>query len=221
MIENNFKKEKCVDLQVFSAGHNLKEMTVETSYEYHMEIFNTCEKMMLLVGQVPVPVVGVVTGLAAAAGCQLISSCDLVVAGPDARFSTPGASVGLFCHTPGIPLARRVPRAVSGYMLLTGEPITAQEAYNAGLVSKLVENDKVEEEVEKICAAIASKPRGVIALGKKFYQQQIEMAMTAAYPAGGKVMADNLWYKDAQEGIAAFKEKRRPVFGHTQDKVEQ
>jgi len=207
--------------KVFSAGHNLKEMTVETSYEYHMEIFNTCEKMMLLVGQVPVPVVGVVTGLAAAAGCQLISSCDLVVSGPNARFSTPGASVGLFCHTPGIPLARRVPRAVSGYMLLTGEPITAQEAYNAGLVSKLVEEDKVEEEVEKICAAIASKPRGVIALGKKFYQQQIEMAMTAAYPAGGKVMADNLWYKDAQEGIAAFKEKRRPVFGHTQDKVEK
>jgi len=206
--------------KVFSAGHNLKEMTVETSYDYHMEIFNTCEKMMLLVGQVPVPVVGVVTGLAAAAGCQLISSCDLVVASTAASFSTPGASVGLFCHTPGIPLARRVPRAVSGYMLLTGEPITAQEAYNAGLVSKLVEEDKVEEEVEKICTAIASKPRGVIALGKKFYQQQIEMAMTAAYPAGGRVMADNLWYKDAQEGIAAFKEKRRPVFGHTQDKVQ-
>merc|ERR1719244_541360 len=203
--------------KVFSAGHNLKEMTLDTGLEYHQKIFDTCEEMMRLVGQVPVPVVGVVTGLAAAAGCQLISSCDLVVAGPNARFSTPGASVGLFCHTPGIPLARRVPREVSGYMLLTGEPITAQEAYNAGLVSKLVEEDKVEEEVEKICAAIASKPRGVIALGKKFYQQQIEMAMTAAYPTGGKVMADNLWYKDAQEEIAAFKEKRRPVFGHTQD----
>merc|ERR1719348_1413271 len=197
--------------KVFSAGHNLKEMTKETGYEYHMEIFNTCEKLMLLVGQVPVPVISVVTGLAAAAGCQLVSSSDIVIATPSAQFSTPGASVGLFCHTPGIPLARRVPRAVSGYMLLTGEPINAKEAYNAGLISKLVENeDNVEEEVEKICEAIVSKPRGVIALGKKFYQQQIEMAMTAAYPAGGKVMADNLWYKDAQEGIAAFKEKRRP-----------
>ena len=152
--------------------------------------------------------------------CQLISSCDLVVAGPAATFSTPGAAVGLFCHTPGIPLARRVPRAVSGYMLLTGEPINAEEAYNAGLVSKLVQEDKVDEEVERICAAIAKKPRGVITLGKRFYQQQIEMAMSAAYPAGGKVMADNLWYKDAQEGIAAFKEKRTPVFSHTQDKVE-
>jgi enoyl-CoA hydratase/carnithine racemase len=121
-----------------------------------------------------VPVVGVVTGLAAAAGCQLISSCDLVVAGPSATFSTPGAAVGLFCHTPGIPLARRVPRAVSGYMLLTGQPITAQEAYNAGLVSRLVEEDKVDDEVKNICAAIASKPRGVITLGKRFYQQQVK-----------------------------------------------
>ena len=86
--------------------------------------------------QVPVPVIGVVTGLAAAAGCQLVSSCDLVLATPTARFSTPGASVGLFCHTPGVPLVRKVPRALSGYMLLTGNTITAQEAYNAGLVSK-------------------------------------------------------------------------------------
>jgi len=206
--------------QVFSAGHNLKEMTVETGYDYHMEIFNTCEKMMLLIGQVPVPVLGVVTGLAAAAGCQMISSCDLVVAAPSARFSTPGAAVGLFCHTPGIPLARRVPRAVSGYMLLTGETISAEEAYNAGLVSKLVQEDKMDEEVERICAAIASKPRGVIALGKRFYQHQLELPLSPAYTAGGKVMADNLWYKDAQEGIAAFKEKRRPVFSHTDGKVE-
>ena len=211
---------------------------METGYDYHMEIFNTCEKMMRLIGQVgptpqipssphlclsqvPVPVIGVVTGLAAAAGCQMISSCDLVVAAPSARFSTPGAAVGLFCHTPGIPLARRVPRAVSGYMLLTGETITAQEAYNAGLVSRLVEEDKVDKEVERICAAIASKPRGVISLGKKFYQEQLELPLSLAYPAGGKVMADNLWYQDAQEGIAAFKEKRKPVFSHTDDKVEE
>lgn len=122
--------------KVFCAGHNLKEMTTEEGHGYHMQIFDTCEKMMLLVSQVPVPVVGVVTGLAAAAGCQLVASCDLVLATPTARFSTPGAGVGLFCHTPGIPLARRVPRAVSGLMLLTGQPITATEAYNAGLVSK-------------------------------------------------------------------------------------
>merc|ERR1719195_2064708 len=168
---------------VFSAGHNLKEMTAETGYDFHMKIFDTCEKMMLLVNQVPVPVIGVVTGLAAAAGCQLVSSCDLVLATPTARFSTPGASVGLFCHTPGIPLARRVPRAVSGLMLLTGQPITATEAYNAGLVSRLVPEDMVDAEVDTICAAIVSKPRGVVALGKRFYQQQLEMPLAKAYPA--------------------------------------
>jgi len=207
--------------KVFSAGHNLKEMTVETGYEYHKRIFDTCENMMRLLGQVPVPVVGVVTGLAAAAGCQLIASCDIVVAGPHAKFSTPGASVGLFCHTPGVPLVRRVPRAVSGYMLLTGQPITVQEAYNAGLVSKIADTDEgVEQEVELICAAIGSKPRGVIALGKKFFQKQLELPIDAAYKEGGKVMADNLWYKDAQEGISAFKEKRTPYFIHTDEKAE-
>merc|ERR1719384_3020599 len=166
---------------VFSAGHNLKEMTADMGYDYHMKIFDTCEKMMLLVHQVPVPVIGVVTGLAAAAGCQLVSSCDLVLATPTARFSTPGASVGLFCHTPGVPLARMVPRAVSGYMLLTGNTITAQEAYNAGLVSKLVTSEDLEAELERTCAAIASKPRGVIALGKQFYQRQLELPLAEAY----------------------------------------
>lgn len=206
--------------KVFSAGHNLKEMTVDTGYDYHKKIFDTCEDMMKLVGQISVPVVGVVTGLAAAAGCQLIASCDMVVAGPQARFSTPGAAVGLFCHTPGVPLARRVPRAVSGYMLLTGHPISAKEAYNAGLVSKLVDTDEeVEQEVDLICAAVASKPRGVIALGKKFYQKQLELPLDLAYSEGGKVMAENLWYKDAQEGIAAFKEKRKPVFIHSDERA--
>jgi len=206
--------------KVFSAGHNLKEMTVDTGYDFHRKIFDTCENMMRLVGEVPVPVIGVVTGIAAAAGCQLIASCDLVVAGPRAQFSTPGAAVGLFCHTPGIPLARRVPRAVSGHMLLTGLPIDAEQAARAGLVSSLVAEDRVEDEVAKICAAIASKPRGVVALGKRFYQRQLELPMCEAYPAGGRVMVDNLWYRDAQEGIQAFKDKRKPVFSHGEEKVE-
>ena len=121
--------------KVFSSGHNLKEMTMDSGCD-HVKIFNTCEELMVLLSQVPVPVIGVVTGLAAAAGCQLVASCDIVLATHSASFSTPGASVGLFCHTPGIPLARKVPRAVSGYMLLTGNTISAAEAYNAGLVSK-------------------------------------------------------------------------------------
>jgi len=204
---------------VFSSGHNLKEMTVDTGYEYHRKIFDTCESMMQLVGKLPVPVISVVTGMAAAAGCQLVASSDIVVATPQSRYSTPGASVGLFCHTPGIPLARRVPRAMSGYMLLTGESITGEEAYNAGLISKLVSEELVQAEVDRICAAIASKPKGVITLGKQFYRKQIEMSVDAAYPAGGEVMAKNLWYKDAQEGIQAFKEKRKPNFTHTDESL--
>ena len=205
--------------KVFSAGHNLKELTKETSYEDHLAVFAECESLMLLVGKVSVPVIAVVTGHAAAAGCQLVSSCDIVLATPSAQFSTPGASVGLFCHTPGIPLARRVPRAVSGYMLLTGTPISADMAYNAGLVSRLVEEEELEEEVEKVCKAIASKPRGVITLGKKFYQRQLELPLHSAYEEGGEVMAENLQYKDAQEGIKAFIEKRKPSFSHSQEKI--
>ena len=205
--------------KVFSAGHNLKELTRETSYEDHLAVFSQCESLMLLVGKVSVPVIAVVTGHAAAAGCQLVSSCDIVLATPSAQFSTPGASVGLFCHTPGIPLARRVPRAVSGYMLLTGSPISADMAYNAGLVSKLVEEAELEAELEKVCQAIASKPRGVITLGKKFYQRQLELPLDSAYQEGGQVMADNLQYRDAQEGIKAFIEKRKPTFDHSQEKI--
>jgi len=206
--------------KVFSAGHNLKEMTAEQGKEYIGKIFETCEKLMLSLVEVPVPVISAVTGLATAAGCQMVAASDIAVAGPHARFSTPGASVGLFCHTPGIPLARRVPRAVSGYMLLTGEPINAREAYTAGLVSKLVEEDDlVEVEIDKICAAISTKPRAVISLGKKFYQEQLEMSLKDAYTAGSQVMMHNLTYRDAQEGIQAFKEKRKPVFCHTDDVV--
>jgi len=112
-------------------------MTTDTGRDYHRQIFDTCESLMQLIGRLPVPVIAAVDGLAAAAGCQLVASADIAVATPGSRFSTPGASVGLFCHTPGIPLARRVPRAVSGYMLLTGEPISGEEALRAGLISKV------------------------------------------------------------------------------------
>jgi len=205
--------------KVFSSGHNLKEMTGETGQAFHVRIFNTCSELMQLVEKFPVPVISVVTGVAAAAGCQLVASSDIVVATPQSRFSTPGASVGLFCHTPGIPLARRVPRAISGYMLLTGESITGEEAYTAGLVSRLVEEDLVQTEVDRICASIASKPREVISMGKKFYKKQIEMPLDEAYRRGGHVMVENLGFKDAQEGIRAFKEKRKPNFCHTDEQA--
>ena len=132
------------------------------------------------------------------------------------------SSVGLFCSTPGIPLARSVPRKVSSYMLLTGKPITAIEALNSGLISRMVnDNEELEQEIESICQAIVSKPRGVIALGKKFYYEQLEMGLTEALEKGGQVMVDNLQWKDCQEGIKAFIEKKPPIWSHTDEKIEQ
>ncbi len=127
----------------------------------------------------PVPVVALVSSgqLAAAAGCQLAAACDVVVAARGAKFSTPGSNFGLYCSTPGVPLARMVPRKVSSYMLLTGLPIDAEEALRAGLVSKLAEDDNAAEaEVEAICEAVAAKPRAVVQLGRAFYRRQIEMS---------------------------------------------
>ena len=128
--------------------------------------------------------------------------------------------MGIFCSTPGIPLARAVPRKVSAYMLFTGAPLTASEAYQAGLISRLVaDTAALDTELKSICDAIAAKPKGVIALGKRFYYKQMEMGLSSAFDEGGHVMVDNLRYADAQEGISAFKDKRKPVWTHTDDKV--
>ena len=136
------------------------------------------------------------------------------------QFSVPGANVGIFCSTPGIPLGRMVPRKVSSYMLYTGLPISAKEAYQAGLISRLVEDtEALDSEVATICQAIGSKPKGVIALGKRFYYKQMEMGISSAFEEGGQVMVDNLKYADAQEGIEAFKKKRKPVWTHSDNKV--
>jgi len=203
----------------FSAGHNLKEMTFKEGRAYHEEIFKSCNDLMFEIVKSPVPVIAKIDGVAAAAGCQLVAICDIAVATSKSSFSVPGSSVGLFCTTPGIPLARAVPKKVSSYMLLTGKPISAQDAFQAGLISKLVEDKtELEAEIQSICDAIISKPRGVVALGKKFYHQQLEMGLTPALEEGGKVMVDNLEFKDCQEGIAAFVEKRKPNWCHTQEK---
>lgn len=203
----------------FSAGHNLKEMTFKEGRAYHEEIFKNCNDLMFEIVKSPVPVIAKIDGVAAAAGCQLVAICDIAVATSKSSFSVPGSSVGLFCTTPGIPLARAVPKKISSYMLLTGKPISAQDAFQAGLISKLVEDKtELEAEIQSICDAIISKPRGVVALGKKFYYQQLEMGLTPALEEGGKVMVDNLEFKDCQEGIAAFVEKRKPNWCHTQEK---
>ncbi|CAL4082304.1 unnamed protein product [Meganyctiphanes norvegica] len=203
--------------KVFSAGHNLKELTSSDGRPHHQLVFDNCSGMMLKIQQLSVPVIAKVNGIAAAAGCQLVASCDIVVATENSLFSTPGGSVGIFCSTPGIPLVRCVPRKVAAHMLLTGLPISAPEALQAGLISKMVSEADLDAEVERIALAISSKSKPVMALGKKFMYKQMDMNIKEAYQAGSCVMVDNINMTDGQEGIDSFIKKRKPVWSHSED----
>ncbi|XP_076654655.1 enoyl-CoA hydratase domain-containing protein 3, mitochondrial [Halictus rubicundus] len=202
---------------VFSGGHNLKELTANNE-KLHKEIFETCSGLMNSIMESPVPVIAAVDGLATAAGCQLVAACDVAVCTERSSFATPGANLGIFCSTPGIPLVRNVPRKIAMYMLFTGFSISGREAYEVGLVSKVVPNDKLEEEINKITAAINSTSRSVIHIGKTFLYEQMDLDMSTAYFLGTEKMVNNLKMKDAQEGIKSFIEKRKPVWNHDYDK---
>ncbi|CAJ0591867.1 unnamed protein product [Cylicocyclus nassatus] len=203
----------------FSSGHDLRELVTEAGSDLHQKIFEKCGKLMLLIRRMEVPVIAEVCGMAAAAGCQLVASCDVVVASDTSKFMVPGQKVGLFCSTPGIALARAVPSKVAMDMLLTGEPIDAKSALRCGLVSRIVPEEKVKEEALKVAEQIGRYSRSVTALGKAFFYSQIELGISDAYRYGNKIMTENLKYKDAQEGINAFVEKRKPNFKNTDEKV--
>ncbi|XP_014476704.1 PREDICTED: enoyl-CoA hydratase domain-containing protein 3, mitochondrial isoform X2 [Dinoponera quadriceps] len=203
--------------KVFSAGHNLKELTA-TSNKSHTEVFETCSELMQAISESPVPVIAAVDGLAAAAGCQLVAACDIAVCTDRSLFSTPGANLGIFCSTPGIPLVRNVPRKNASYMLFTGFPISGREAYECGLVSKVVPTDKLDEEVHRITDAINKKSRSVMHIGKMFLHEQINLDVTTAYRRGTETMVENLKMRDAQEGIRSFLEKRKPKWSHDYEK---
>lgn len=199
---------------VFSAGHNLKELTKETGSDQHKIIFSRCSDLMLSIIKSPVPIIAKVDGLATAAGCQLIATCDIVVCSDRSKFSTPGANFGIFCSTPGIALARAVPRMQASYMLLTGMAITAQEAKNSGLVTDVVSCEELDARVGVICDAIKNKSRAVVELGKKFFYAQLNMDIKTAYDLGGQTMVSNLGMKDGVEGIQSFVEKRKAKWSH-------
>ncbi|KAL6260742.1 hypothetical protein P5V15_008265 [Pogonomyrmex californicus] len=199
--------------KVFSAGHNLKELTA-TNAKLHKDVFETCLELMRAISQSPVPVIAAVDGLAAAAGCQLVVACDIAVCTERSSFSTPGANLGIFCSTPGIPLVRNVPKKNAMYMLFTGFSISGREAYEYGLVSKVVANDNLDEEVRRITDAINTKSRSVMHLGKTFLYKQMNLDISTAYDLGTEKMVDNLKMKDAQEGIQSFVEKRKPNWSH-------
>ncbi|KAK3864754.1 hypothetical protein Pcinc_029583 [Petrolisthes cinctipes] len=212
---------RCIVLEaegkVFSAGHNLKELTQKEGKGHHNRVFDACADLMLGLANLRVPVVAKVDGVATAAGCQLVASCDIVIATHNSSFSTPGGNVGIFCSTPGIPLVRCVPRKVSAHMLLTGLPITADEALRAGLVSKVVPQEELDAETQKVVDAILNKSSPVITLGKRFMYRQMEMSIEEAYREGSCVMVHNINMKDGQEGINSFIQKRKPNWTHEKD----
>jgi len=197
---------------VFSAGHNLKELTAEKGTTHHKTVFSTCTKFMELLVNCPVPIVAKVDGVAAAAGCQLVAMCDIVLASSRSSFSTPGITRGLFCSTPGVAVARAVPAKTAALMLYTGLPITAEIALATGLVSKVVPHDQLDEETELVLQSICEKSLPVIRLGKQFFNQQVKLDILEAYRKGEDVMVNNLKLMDAQEGISSFVEKRKPRF---------
>ncbi|KAH8297059.1 hypothetical protein KR044_004308, partial [Drosophila immigrans] len=199
--------------KVWSAGHNLKELQGNDS-TYCNKVFQKITDIILDIQKIPVPVIAKVNGMAAAAGCQLVASCDIIVASDKSTFSTPGASVGVFCNTPGVAIGRVMSRPKSAYMLMTGLPITSQEAYIAGLVTKVVAEKDLDNTIHEITSAIKSKSRAVISLGKEFYYEQLNMPLKDAYKCGQQKMMENLELKDCQEGLTSFIEKRSPVWKH-------
>ncbi|XP_016072430.1 PREDICTED: enoyl-CoA hydratase domain-containing protein 3, mitochondrial [Miniopterus natalensis] len=199
---------------VFSSGHDLKELTDEQRPEYHAEVFQTCSEVMMLIQNHPVPVIAMVNGLATAAGCQLVASCDIAVASDKSSFATPGVNIGLFCSTPGVALGRAVPRKVALEMLFTGEPISAQEALLHGLLSRVVPEEQLEKETMRIAKKIASLSRPVVSLGKATFYKQVRQDLRTAYHLASQTMVDNVALQDGQEGIKAFIQKRKPAWSH-------
>ncbi|KAK5896207.1 hypothetical protein CgunFtcFv8_009831 [Champsocephalus gunnari] len=204
---------------VFSSGHDLKELTSAQGREYHTRVFHTCSEVMTLIQDIPVPVIAMVNGVATAAGCQLVASCDVAVATEQSTFATPGVNVGLFCSTPAVAIGRAVPRKVAMEMLLTGSPLSAHNALLHGLISKVVPEDRLEEETLLIAQRICQASRPVVALGKATFQRQMSQGRDAAYATASRVMVDNLALRDGQEGIRAFIEKRKPVWSNKAEKA--
>ncbi|KAK1906249.1 Enoyl-CoA hydratase domain containing protein 3 mitochondrial [Dissostichus eleginoides] len=204
---------------VFSSGHDLKELTSAQGREYHTRVFHTCSEVMTLIQDIPVPVIAMVNGVATAAGCQLVASCDVAVATEQSTFATPGVNVGLFCSTPAVAIGRAVPRKVAMEMLLTGSPLSAHNALLHGLISKVVPEDRLEEETLLIAQRICQASRPVVALGKATFQRQMSQGRDAAYATASRVMVDNLALKDGQEGVRAFIEKRKPVWSNKAEKA--
>jgi len=200
--------------RVFSSGHDLSEMTGRSVEDYR-RIFDVCTDLMTKIQTIPQPVIAQVQGVATAAGCQLVATCDLAVAGVEAQFATPGVKIGLFCTTPMVALARSVGRKRALEMLLTGRPVDAATAVEWGLVNRVVPQKELAAETRKLACQIAEASSFTVALGKQAYYAQIDLDQPRAYAYAKEVMSMNALAADAQEGMSAFIEKRP---AHWQDR---
>lgn len=198
--------------RAFCAGHDMKEIAHERERGKLTELFGQCSQVMLSLTRLPQPVIALVDGVAAAAGCQLVAACDLALATTNARFATSGVKYGLFCSTPMVALSRNLPRKPAMEMLLTGDFIEAEDAFRLGLVNRVVPPERLEEAFEGMVSRLLDKPREVLALGKRAYYRQLEMGLEDAYAFTTGVIVDNALGKDFEEGLAAFLEKRAPAW---------
>ncbi|MEP6883109.1 MAG: enoyl-CoA hydratase [Gammaproteobacteria bacterium] len=196
--------------KAFCAGHDLKQMQANPSLEYYQRLFDDCSRMMLRIQTLPQPVIARVHGIATAAGCQLVAMCDLAIAADDVRFAVSGINVGLFCATPSVALTRNVGRKAAFEMLVTGEFIDAPAAVQRGLINRCVAPDRLDAEIDRVASAIVAKPGSAISEGKALFYRQLELGVAAAYRLAGQSMAENMIDAVAQEGVAAFIDKRAP-----------
>ncbi len=196
--------------KAFCAGHDLKEMRAGRDRAYFRALFDQCSRVMLALTKIPQPVIAQVHGIATAAGCQLVSMCDLAVASEGASFATSGINVGLFCATPGVGLSRNLNRKRAMEMLLTGDFIDAATALEYGLVNRVVPADELAHTVRELAAAIVAKTPVAVAAGKQMFYRQLEMGFEDAYALAAETMACNMLAEDAAEGIDAFIAKRAP-----------
>lgn len=201
----------------FCAGHDLKEMTsrrtdADRGRAYFCEVMMRCAAMMQAIVACPKPVIAAIQGVASAAGCQLVATCDLAVASTSARFSTPGVNIGLFCSTPMVALSRNVSRKAAMEMLLLGEMLDAAGARDFGLVNRVVPVGQERAEALRMAGIIATKSPFTVRLGKEAFYRQLEMPLADAYAYASEVMVENMLARDAAEGIGAFIEKRQPTW---------
>jgi enoyl-CoA hydratase/carnithine racemase len=203
--------------KAFCAGHDLREMTQGRQAEdggraYFTDLFSRCAKLMTTIPSLPQPVIAEVHGIATAAGCQLVASCDLAIAAEGTRFGVNGVNIGLFCSTPMVALSRNIPRKQAFEMLTTGRFIDADKAEALGLINRVVPHDELGATTSEMAQTIAAKLGMAVKIGKQAFYEQITMPLEAAYEYTGNAMTENMLYRETEEGIAAFLEKRDPTW---------